>query len=211
MTSTGSSKKSNTPKYGQSWKKEKFHDLELPSGNVCQVRRPGVQGLIKAGVLESMDVLTGLVQQTTLPKAEGKVVVDKDKMMQNPDSVRSMIDILDDIVLYAVNRPAVLDKYWRYQGDDETAPHYDPQKAGERVLDSNNKPIEIKAKDRLQDDEADEDADPIIYVDEVDLEDKMFLMNYVVGGSRDLAQFRAATQEALGGVHDGEGARPTAE
>lgn len=201
-----------TPKkYGQGWKKEKFHDVELPSGNIAQVRRPGVQGLIKAGVLESVDVLTGLVQQVTLPKAEGKPVVDEQKLIENKDALNSMLDMLDSIVLYVVNRPTVLDKYWLYQSEDENKPHYSPAKAGERVLGEDNKPILIKDRDRIQDDNLDEDADPILYVDDVDLEDKMFLMEYIVGGSRELASFRPAATEAVGGVHDGEADAAPAE
>lgn len=199
-------------KYGQKWKKEKFHDLDLPSENVCQVRRPGVQGLIKAGVLESMDVLTALVQQVTLPRAEGKKVVDQDKIMDDPETVKKMLDILDDICLYVVHRPTLIDKYYVFpDGHPSEGQRIYYNDAGEESADRNaGKPRVIPDSKRLQDDETD-DSDPIIYVDEVDLDDKMFIMNYVVGGSRDLATFRDATQEALGGVHDVEADEPPTE
>lgn len=189
-------KKSKSNKYGAGWK-EKFHDLDLPSGNVCQVRRPGMQGLIKAGILESMDVLTGLVQQVTLQKAEGKPEVSQEKMIENPESITQMLDILDDIVLYVVNRPKVIDKY-------ETYPAEHPM-AGQRVKTESGKFVLVPVSMRHED-ESDEDSeeDPVIYVDDVDLEDKMFLMNYVVGGSRDLATFREATSQTLGGLHVGQ-------
>lgn len=201
----------NNKKYGQAWK-DRFQDLDLPSGNVCQVRRPGVQGLIKAGVLESMDVLTGLVQQVTLPKAEGKPQVDQNKVMENPKAVNDMLDVLDDIVLYCVNQPIVKDKYKREILLD--ANEQPTGKLGDRLVDEETgKFIKIPDHERVEweptgeDGENDDDANPIfLYVDEVDLEDKMFLMNFVVGGSKDFAPFRAATQEALGGAQSGEAA-----
>lgn len=199
MTSNGSSNK----KYGQTWKNEKFSDVTLPSGNVAQVRRPGVQGLIRAGVLESLDVLTGLVQQVTIPKAEGKPVVSEEKIIQSPETIFKMLDILDDIVLYIVHRPKVYDKYEVYPAGHA--------KAGERVRDDEGKFVLIPNSERQQDDESDIEADPIIYVDDVDLDDKMFLMNYSVAGSTDLATFRDPAEKAVGGVHDGEVPEQTTE
>lgn len=42
-----------------------------------------------------------------------------------------------------------------------------------------------------------------LYVDEIDFDDKMFIFQYAVGGSRDLEAFRAATAADVGPVADG--------
>jgi hypothetical protein len=56
----------------------------------------------------------------------------------------------------------------------------------------------------------DEDGLPILrdpnklYVDEIDLEDKLFIMNFGMGGSRDLEAFRSATALDLGSLPPGD-------
>jgi hypothetical protein len=42
--------------------------------------------------------------------------------------------------------------------------------------------------------------DDLLYVDEIDLEDKLFILNFGVGGSRDLEAFRIATSGGVGSV-----------
>lgn len=43
-----------------------------------------------------------------------------------------------------------------------------------------------------------------LYVDELDLDDKMFIFQFAVGGSRDLEPFRQATGSGMGPVSDGD-------
>ncbi len=47
--------------------------------------------------------------------------------------------------------------------------------------------------------------DDELYVDEIDLEDKMFTFNYVVGGDPDLATFRTQFGQSLEGLSAGQG------
>lgn len=42
--------------------------------------------------------------------------------------------------------------------------------------------------------------DEVLYADEVDLEDKMFIFQFVVGGTKDLAEFRSQQGTALGSL-----------
>lgn len=53
--------------------------------------------------------------------------------------------------------------------------------------------------------EDDRDTEAYIYTDEIDEEDKMFLFNFAVGGTRDLDQFRRESAERLGNVADDAG------
>jgi len=53
--------------------------------------------------------------------------------------------------------------------------------------------------------EEDETRDPeLLYVDEVDLEDKMFIFQWVVGGTRDIARFRAEYQADVDNIQSSE-------
>lgn len=140
-------------------------DLEVPSGQLCRVRRPGVQRLIEAGVISSMDSLSGLVQNVLLPGAEGKPQVDTKKVLENPQAIDSMLHVVDRVVCHTVIAPTVV-----------------------------MAPNDVTSR-----------QDGVIYTDMIDLEDKLFIFQFVVGGTRDLEQFREESSAALGGVHSGEG------
>ena len=51
----------------------------------------------------------------------------------------------------------------------------------------------------------------VIYADMIDLEDKMFIMNFAVGGTRDLERFRRELSESVGSVAPSKGTRRKAE
>lgn len=51
----------------------------------------------------------------------------------------------------------------------------------------------------------DERDDELLYVDELDDEDKMFLFQWAIGGTADLEQFRVELQSTLGSVAQGQG------
>jgi hypothetical protein len=192
--------KAKTPKYGKRWTTN-LVDLELPSGELCQVRRPGVQGLIKAGVLHSLDSLTAIVQTETIPNSEGKPIPkDKsiDSVVKDPVKFGKMMEQTDKIVCYVVTQPKVHSNLRpvRQLVDEENDLWEDVTKDGEKVFE------EIPEEER----------DPeLVYVDYIDAIDKMFIMNFAVGGSADLVEFRAQTQASMGGVPAGEAAAPAAE
>lgn len=137
-----------------------LEDLTMPSGQVAQVRRPGPQGLIEAGVIHSLDALTGIVQNELIPQAEGAPKVDVQKLMKNESALASIIHTADRVVVHCVVQPKV-----EMTPNDVTS-----RKPG------------------------------VIYADMVDLEDKMFIMQFAMGGTRDVATFRAESKKAVGGV-----------
>jgi hypothetical protein len=169
-----------TPKqYGFGKVKSTF-DLELPSlsdpddpnseHNVVKVRRPGVQGLMKAGVLDSFDSLTAFVQTEHIERADGKAEFkaeqaakkqdQKSLLQDDPKKIIEALSMIDKVVLHCVVEPKL-------------------SPAPER--------------------EEDRDADTL-YVDEVDLDDRMFILNFALGGSRDLETFRERSSGGVAGV-----------
>ena len=177
-----SDRKKKSTRHGSSWRSP-FTDLTLPSGETCQVKRPGIQGLVKAGVLHSLDSLTSIVQTETIPKAEGKPKVNVKAILEDADKFGSMMSMVDKIVVHVVTDPIL-------------APAVRPLVIdGEPVLDEYDKP-------KFEDIPDDEREDGVIYVDYVDMMDKMYIMNFAVGGSADLAEFRKATSNAVGDVPD---------
>lgn len=176
-------KKAARPGFGR----RAVFSLDLPSGYTVEVKRPGVNGLVKAGILESLDSLTSIVQGETIPKAEGKPQVDVKKIMEDPEQLQAMLGMMDKIVLYVVVDPKLSPR--------------------PTVHDAEGKVIEDPTDEQVDALRSDDEQ----YVDLVDDEDKTYIMNFALGGAKDLATFRQATQEALAGAHDGEAARDTAE
>lgn len=178
----GQSRKSKSKSYGVGVAGKPL-DLLLPSGNICLVRRPGVRGLIKAGLLDSLDSLTSLVQADLIdskdPKKQAQAA---QQLMADPDRLEEGLAMIDKAVCFSVVEPKLLRPI---QVDLR----------GNPVLDAEGKEIPLEADDR----------DPnALYVDDVDEEDKTFIFNFIVGGTRDIEQFRQATQGRMGGLSAGE-------
>lgn len=173
----------NKQSYGQGWGKTKRHDLVTPSGATCEVKRPGINGLIKAGILESLDSLTALVSQEVIPNAEGRPKIDPKVILEDPSKFTDMLEMLDKITLHCVTQPTLLPIPMREVVDPESG---EPTGKQEEV--------------------PEEEREEGIYIDQVDLEDKTFIMNFVMGGQSDVAGFREESQAALEGVQPREAA-----
>ena len=190
-----------TSRYGASWRTP-LTDLDLPSGDLCQVKRPGVQGLIKAGVLHSLDSLTSIVQTETIPKASGKPIPD-DKSVENlvndPEKFGEMMEVVDKIVVHVVTQPKVV-SHLTPELDEEGNTSLDPKTGVHKMR-------ELTDQEKLEQKTEWESEHPdqvLVFVDWIDAMDKMYIMNFAVGGSANLQEFRQATEAPVGGLPAGE-------
>lgn len=157
-----------TNKYAPTvWGTTTTRDLECPSGQLCQVRMPGVQTLIAAGILESADTLTTLVDEKHIKRVSPKkapntngIEVDGASLLKDPDSIRKVFTLVDQITVHMVLQPQIY-------------------------------PVPGPGEDRVGD---------RVYVDMVDMLDRMFIFQYAIGGDQNLEQFRDQFAEGLGGV-----------
>lgn len=144
-----------------------MEDVTVPSGQLCLVRRPGMEGLMKAGVLHNVDSLSQIVNEKHLKRVNGKPVdeIDMSSLMQDSEGMDEVMNVIDKVICHCVVQPVL---------------HRAPNDVTNRKV-------------------------GVIYTDMVDLVDKMFLFNYVVGGTRDLESFRNGLQSVVGGVETGAG------
>lgn len=153
-----------------------YEDLTVPSGQLCLVKRPGVQGLMAAGVLHNIDGLTAMVNQKHIKRVKGgpssvapgvpdPASLDMQSILKDPEALDSIMHTVDRVVCHVVIKPEVT-----------------------------MTPNDVTRR-----------RDGVIYADMVDLVDKMFIFNFAVGGSRDLETFRGGLGEAVGSLDDGEG------
>lgn len=196
-----------TPTSAKQWKQgTRGEEVSLPSGNVALLKRPGIEKLFAAGVLP--DELTKgaleLINQAERggrpadrKRKGGQVELDLDakmleRFMQSENAVGDIFDAFDRVTEMCVIEPKCV--YHRRRVVNAT---------GQQVVDQHGRAV----WEDIPEDERDED---ILYTDEVDSADKMFIFNFVVGGSRDIERFRDEFGDALATVQPGEDVADTA-
>lgn len=154
-------------------------DLVLPSGDTCLARRPGVQGLIAAGVLDNFDELTAIVQTVHIapnsiagraPVTPAQVKSAGEALLADKEKLANVLWMVDRLVVFVVMEPAVwIDYQMKDEPDEEWAERQ--RKAAE---------------------------DDAIAVRDIDLDDKMFLVDWAVGGTSELTSFREGSKKLVG-------------
>lgn len=166
---------------------EVLMDLEVPSGALCQVRRPGPMGLMRAGLIDQLDILGGLVQTEHVDRVDGRQSEEDLETRQRRQAMEILKDrskleaadrLMNRIICYVVVQPHI------------EMPEVHDEKADRWRWIPN------------------EERDPkLVYADTVSEEDKSFIMQFVMGGTADIATFRKEQQEAMGGLEPGQGAQ----
>lgn len=147
-------------------------DLTVPSGSLCRVKRTGPQGLIKMGLLDSLDSLTGLVKTEHFDRVAGQqsAVVNTDAIKdfaKNAEAIQAGFALIDKVCVGVVVQPRIYATPLDDNGDPLPSEQWDPEK---------------------------------IYVDSVELDDKLFILQFVVGGTADLETFRKERAELVADV-----------
>ena len=137
-----------------------LEDLEVPSGQVCLVRRPGVQRLMEAGVLRDVDSLSAIVAAEHIKRVNGEDAIDTESLAEDVTAIANVLHIVDRVVVHVVVKPEVV-----MTPNDTTSR-----------------------------------KDGVIYADMIDIEDRMFIFNFAVGGTRSVEQFRAQSKPPVGSV-----------
>lgn len=190
-------KKQKSATSASAWKKNESSALvDLPSGNVAKIRRPGIPELMAAKVLP--DSITPKAQ-AAIDRAQGKKIDESSAMTEDDfdiDEVAEMVDSFDQIAEMVFVEPPV---------------RFHKVKVGERVAPPKNEkasPRTFAVYEQIPEDERDEDY---VYTDQIDMEDKVFVFNYAVGGTPDLERFRREYGNAMGGVSSSEGVEMSPE
>lgn len=187
---TSATPKKSTKKQSaaRQWKRAKGEDLEVPSGNIALVKRPGMEAFLLEGLIpDSLMPIVNEAIRTGAGLAPEKVKA----LTEDLDQVASMMEAMDRVVVRIVIEPKVL---WHKR----------------IIVDEDGKPIldkEGKEQTEVIPESEREDDENLLYTDDIDLEDKMFLFNYAVGGTRDLERFRQETKSTLDAVQDGSNVR----
>lgn len=171
------------------WKKASSdaEEVELPSGNVALIRRPGLPELMANNIFP--DSLTGIAQRAVDQGKSGKnpklAELESEKAMRDvmgdPQKMADMMDVFDRATSMCVVEPKCV-----YYKDEQ------------------GNPRDSAAREVLAHELGYEAAEDVIWSDEVDLSDKLFIFQFVVGGTRDLERFRGEFGESLAGLERSE-------
>lgn len=182
------------PTPASAWKgREEFEgfDLPLPSGNVARVRRITPTAFLNGGTIP--DSLTDIIRRAIHTK-KGLNPKDLDKIAEDPSQLASALEMLDKTLCRVIVQPevqmppacdvAVPDGYC---GEYANTPvHETPSRSGHHTYHEGTRDGNI------------------LYADQVDLEDKMFVFQWAVGGTADYEQFRQEQQASLESLQDGK-------
>ena len=167
--------------------------LTLPSGQTCYARRIGIEGMIEAGLLSEGDSLMAIVDEKHVKRAREnagknpKVQEVSDQaqameIMRNPEMLKKIIFFVDRTLPVIVTEPSIRPPF--------------------KILAPATTPGVLPDTEMILPDDREEGC---VYTDQVGLEDKMYLFQYCVGGTRDVETFRAQSDAAVAGVVDREG------
>lgn len=169
-------------KYAPTTWGQSAEELKVPSGQRCLARRPDTAALAKDGLLHKLDSLTATVHNKHVSrKAKG-----------GKNSAKSQ-QMTEDIALAQLAK--------------------DPDKLAE-LLDAVDKIVILTVIEpplQLPPDNWHDREDGVVYVDTIDLEDKMYLTNFAVGGTRDVAKFRGEFNERVERLADVENVEESTE
>jgi hypothetical protein len=174
------------PTSASAWKNKSKtqHSLRLPSGNVALVRRVGPEAFLEQDLMP--DNLAPIVQKAIHSK-RGLPPKALESAIAGPEGLGKMVEMMDRVTVYAVIEPHVemppgCITCGGLDNTDNRAVHDDPEADGHHKFEEGPR------------------DETILYVDEVDMMDKMFIMNYCVGGSSDLERFRVEHRAAVGSL-----------
>lgn len=173
----------------QTWKRNLGEDVTLPSQNVCLARRPGPAAILGEGILP--DELAPIISEA-VSKGKGLRPQKAQEILDKPEGLLMMMEAMDKVTAMVVIEPKV--RFHKYSEKDAT----DENGVVDASLVGTVIPMDARDSD-------------FVYTDEVDIEDKMFLFQYAVGGTRDYVRFREESSSGLGDLLAGSGGVDTPE
>jgi hypothetical protein len=170
-----------SPKYSLGLKTTR--EFTLPSGNTCLIQDLDPTALIAAGILDSMDSLTAIVQDELLAKPGAKPAPEDDieliRRLAKSGQLLTSLRVIDLIVELAVAEPVV-------------------RRPVRPKEDGTEQPLTPAQRQTIK-----EQADgPLFFTDEIDPDDKNAIVEDAMKGVKAVEPFRAEPKAALDNVEN---------
>lgn len=160
-------------------------DLALPSTNVARVRQISPQAFISEGLIP--DPLSLIIRQAINSK-QGLPPTTLKKISEDPKMLADTMVLLDRVLAYVLiepkcQMPPACEECGSYY---QEGPHIDAKVEGYHAY-----------QEGVRD-------ESVLYTDMVDMQDKFFIFQWCLGGTRDLEKFREEQQSSVGNILDGK-------
>lgn len=164
--------------------------VELPSGNICKAINKGFDAMLKGGRIPNS--LMPIINAALLEGENRKAADTAKTLLESPDQLAAAISFANTCVVECVVEPKILPVPKRLKDPDETTG--DDEVYEEIPIEEREEPLHGE-----------------LWVDETSLDDRLFIMNWVLGGTQDIERFRQEQAAIVDDVHAGEGAGAEAE
>lgn len=173
-----------------SWKRsveDEGTKLLLPSGNVCLARNPGMSAFLEQGLIPNG--LMPIVEEA-INQGKGLSPAKTEEVARDPKMLGDVVNFANTVLVHSVIQPPVLmPPVWTESDADEGT---------------------CKLEDIGKTNAGKKDAN-LLYADDVLMEDRLFILQWVVGGTRDLERFREQQAAALEGMAAEQGSQDETE
>jgi hypothetical protein len=183
-----------TPTSAKQWKGKiqvEGTDLTLPSGNVARVKQLDPTAFMSSGIIP--DPLSAIITKAINTK-KGLPPKLADDLMKDPAMLSTTLEMFDRVLVHCVVEPPI-------DMPPPCAVEVEGQTCGLYANQDVHKTPTRSGHHRYEEGERDPD---VLYADTVEMDDKMFIFNWVLGGTRDLEQFREQLQGGMGVVPNGQ-------
>lgn len=170
-------------------KRKQGQTLPLPSGLVVKAKRVELQTMVLQGSVPNplMETVSAALEKGQKADIAKMVGVDEGKI--DLDTVRDMYEMVNAVVMESVLEPKVHPQPVQADVDEWNAKHPDEQ---------------VDTPEDLRDDD-------LLYIDEFDDTDKMFMFQWASGGTSDLEQFRRESESDMASLAEIQGAQAAAK
>lgn len=161
-------------------------DLECPSGNVALVKRIGPDAFLAKGFVP--DHLAPVINEY-IRQGQGMKPQEIEESANDPEKLADMMELIDYVVAKAVVEPKV-----------SLAPGCLSLKTpkGDKCNGLPSDSLHIDKSNEFWHTYVEDDRnEDILYTDEIMFEDKSFIFQYALGGSKDLERFRAESERTM--------------
>lgn len=157
--------------------------IQLPSGLVARMKRVDLQMLVLQGNVHNplMEIVGEALEKGKKADIASMVGVEDDKL--DLDTINDMFEMVNHIVTECMVDPKVYP-----EPTVEELEAYNEENSDDPLDD----PIQLREPE-------------LLYVNEIDAEDKMFIFQWSIGGTTDVAQFREEAGASLDAVAKSEG------
>lgn len=153
------------------------HELTTPTGQTCRAKKMSIEAMLGAGLLAEADAITAQVAKHMKkvkpggkqPKKDAGPEIDVPSLMKDPGAINDLVSMLDHMMPHIIVSPPV-------------ALHYTEQTVGKTKV---TKVIPPEKREEMR-----EERPGLVFTDQVNLEDKMWLFDWSAGGLGSMLVFR---------------------